>query len=113
MRDDKGRRQRYGRIDIGSDVFIGIASILMPGVTVGDRCVIGAGAVVTKSIPPGHVVAGNPARIICTFDDFITKGLTSLPAEGDVIDGIPFQEKVLFMLSRCPVPAVLQPPPNS
>lgn len=113
MRDAKGRRQRYGRIDIGSDVFIGIGSILMPGVSVGDRCVIGAGAVVTKSIPPGHVVAGNPARILCTYDDFVTKGLACLPAEGDVPAGIPFQDKVLLMLPRCPSPASMTPPSAS
>ena len=36
----------------------------MPGVEIGDGCVVGAGAVVTKSVPPGSVVAGNPAKII-------------------------------------------------
>ena len=49
---------------IGNDVWIGRRVIIMPGVTVGDGCVIGAGAVVTKDIPPYSVVGGVPARII-------------------------------------------------
>ena len=51
-------------ITIGSDIWIGGGAILLPGVTVGDRSVIAAGSVVTKSVPPGVVVAGNPARVI-------------------------------------------------
>ena len=61
------RRQalEYGRpIRIGADVWVGGGAILCPGVTVGDRAVIGAGAVVTKDVPANAVVAGNPARTI-------------------------------------------------
>jgi maltose O-acetyltransferase len=49
---------------IGSDVWIGGGAILCPGVTIGDRAVIGAGAVVTKDVPPGVLAAGNPSRVI-------------------------------------------------
>lgn len=42
----------------------------MPGVTIGDGVLIAAGSVVTKSIPAGVVVAGNPARILCTVEDY-------------------------------------------
>ncbi|MDP6155078.1 MAG: acyltransferase [Candidatus Thermoplasmatota archaeon] len=51
-------------IIIGDDCWIGIRSIIMPGVTVGKGAVVGAGAVVTKSVQPYKVVAGNPAKII-------------------------------------------------
>jgi len=49
-------------VTIGRNVWIGGAALLLPGVTVGDDAVIGAGAVVTKDVAPGLTVAGNPAR---------------------------------------------------
>lgn len=49
---------------IGNDVWIGRRVMIMPGVSIGDGCVVGAGAVVTKDIPPYSVVGGVPARII-------------------------------------------------
>ena len=51
-------------ISIGSDVWIGGAAIICPGVTIGERSVIGAGSVVTRNVPPDTLVAGNPARVI-------------------------------------------------
>lgn len=51
-------------VDVGADVWIGGQSILMPGITIGKGSVVGAGSVVTKSVEPGVVVAGNPARVI-------------------------------------------------
>lgn len=49
---------------IGEDCFIGGRSLVLPGVRIGDGCVVGAGSVVTRSVPPRCVVAGNPARIL-------------------------------------------------
>jgi maltose O-acetyltransferase len=51
-------------IAIDDNVWIGGSAILMPGVKVGRNAVVGAGAVVTKDVPPNTVVAGNPARVI-------------------------------------------------
>lgn len=51
-------------ITVGNDVWVGGSAILLPGVTVGDRSVVGAGSVVTRDVPPDCVVAGNPARVI-------------------------------------------------
>jgi len=49
-------------VRIGNNVWIGGAAVLLPGITVGDDAVIGAGSVVTRDVPPGAVVVGNPAR---------------------------------------------------
>lgn len=51
-------------VTIGNDVWIGTRVIILPGVAIGDSAIIGAGAVVTHDVPPGAIVAGNPARII-------------------------------------------------
>lgn len=49
---------------IGKNCFIGGRSMILPGVTIGDSCIVGAGSVVTKDIPTGTIVAGNPAKPI-------------------------------------------------
>jgi len=57
-------RGLYLHTRIGANCFIGGRSLILPGVEIGDGCVVGAGSVVTKSVPPGCVVVGNPARIL-------------------------------------------------
>jgi maltose O-acetyltransferase len=64
---------KIGRVKIGNKTFVGAGSIILPGVSIGRDVVIGAGSVVSKDIPDGVVVAGNPARIICTIDKYIAK----------------------------------------
>ncbi|UIJ36525.1 acyltransferase [Allobranchiibius sp. GilTou73] len=51
-------------IQVGEDVFIGARSVILPGVSIGDRALVAAGSVVTKDVPPEMVVGGNPARVI-------------------------------------------------
>jgi maltose O-acetyltransferase len=51
-------------VTIGSDVWVGGGAIICPGVTIGDKSVIGAGSVVTRAIPAGVFAAGNPCRVI-------------------------------------------------
>ena len=53
-----------GPVIIGNNVWIGDKATILPGVTIGDGCVVAANAVVTKNVPPYCVVAGNPAKII-------------------------------------------------
>lgn len=54
----------YGRVDIGSDVWIGENALVLDGVTIGNGAIVGAGAVVVKSVPDFAVVGGVPARLI-------------------------------------------------
>lgn len=59
------RTREYGKpVVIGSDVWVGGGAIILPGVTIGSRTVIGAGSVVTRDIPDDVVAAGNPCRVI-------------------------------------------------
>lgn len=51
-------------IVVGDDCWIGQRAIILPGVTIGSHSIVGAGAVVTKSVPPYSVVVGNPARVV-------------------------------------------------
>lgn len=57
-------RGMYLHTRIGKRCFIGGNSLIMPGVTIGDGSIVGAGSVVTKNVPPASAVAGNPARIV-------------------------------------------------
>lgn len=56
---------RLAPVEIGDQAFIGIDSIILPGVTVGAGAIVGAGSVVTKDVPPDTIVAGNPAIVVC------------------------------------------------
>ncbi|MEM7709623.1 MAG: acyltransferase [Pseudomonadota bacterium] len=57
-------RGLYSHTRVGRNCFIGGRSMILPGVEIGDNCVVGAGAVVTKSVPARSLVAGNPARVL-------------------------------------------------
>lgn len=69
---------KYGKIEVGDHTFIGCNSIIMPGVHIGKRCVIGAGSVVTKDIPDGMVACGVPARVIMTTEEYAQKSLQKM-----------------------------------
>jgi maltose O-acetyltransferase len=59
------RKQEYGKpVEIGADVWVGGGAIILPGVTIGSRAVIGAGSVVTRDVPENVFAAGNPCRVI-------------------------------------------------
>lgn len=63
----------FGKITIGDYTYIGESCMIMPGVKIGSNVIVGAGSVVTKSIPDGCMVAGNPIRIIGTTEAFYNR----------------------------------------
>jgi maltose O-acetyltransferase len=64
------RRAEFAKpIEIGSDCWIGGGAIILPGVKIGSKTVIGAGSVVTRDVPDGVVAAGNPCRIVRRLGD--------------------------------------------
>lgn len=63
----------FGKVVIGNNVYIGNNALIMPGVTIDDNVIIGAGSVVTKSVPSGWIVAGNPAKKVGNIENFKEK----------------------------------------
>lgn len=68
----------FGKITVGDNVQISNNAMIMPGVTIGDNCIIGAGAIVTKDIPENSVAVGIPARVIETIDEYLEKNREKL-----------------------------------
>lgn len=64
---------KIGRVNIGSHVFIGAGTVVLPGVTIGNNVIIGANSTVTHDIPDNSVAAGNPAKVICSLEEYLDK----------------------------------------
>ena len=64
---------KIGRVTIGNNVFVGAESVILPGVTIGNNVVSGANSTVTHDVPDNTVVAGTPAKQICTLDEYLNK----------------------------------------
>ncbi len=93
IKDTKGRRYLYKRISIGNNVFVGTQTILMPGVRIGNNVVVGAGSVVTKSIPDNCVVAGNPAKYITSYDEFMSR-VSHWKSESEMLSADDYEKRV-------------------
>lgn len=63
----------FGKVVIEDWAYIGAYSHIMPGVTIGEGALVAAGSIVTKSVAPHTVVGGNPARVICTTEEYYEK----------------------------------------
>ncbi|MDF0708335.1 acyltransferase [Flagellimonas okinawensis] len=98
--DEKGRRQLFRRIEIGNNVFIGMNSIILPGIHIGDNVIIAAGSVVTKSIPSGYIVGGNPAKIIMDFDSYEKKVLESYVSNQELDFSKDYKNRVLEIVDE-------------
>lgn len=61
--NEQGWSENKNYINIGNDVWIGANCVILPGVTINDGAVVGAGSIVTKDVPKNAIVMGNPARI--------------------------------------------------
>ncbi len=66
--EDKFQTMIRGDVEIGEYTWIGEKAIILPNVTIGNNCIIGAGSVVTKSIPPYSIAVGNPAKVVKKYD---------------------------------------------
>lgn len=95
VRNENGTRyQRYAPVSIGDNVFVGVDSIILPGVTIGSNVVVGAGSVVTKDVPDNTVVAGNPARRLTSFDAFQERVRRSCPNDEELQGTAGYAQKV-------------------
>lgn len=100
MRDEKGRRYIYQEIHIGNYVFIGVNSIIMPGVIIEDEVIVAAGSVVTKSVPKGSIVAGVPAKIIGNYNDIKARMLTSYVSDNEINKNLNYKSRILNVLDK-------------
>lgn len=73
--DRNNNQEHMGCIEVMDNVFIGLGSIILPGVRIGENCIISAGSVVTKDVPPNSIVGGVPAKVIGKFDELQKKRL--------------------------------------
>lgn len=85
----------FGKVVIGNFVYIGNNSLIMPGVIINDNVLVAAGSVVCKSVPANVVIGGNPAKIICTIEEYKKKNLKY----NTNTKGITFQKKKEYLLS--------------
>lgn len=85
VRDEQERRyQRYAPVKIGNNVFVGVNSVILPGVTIGSNVVVAAGSVVTRDVPDNIIVGGVPARHIMSFQAFSERIASSCANDGEL-----------------------------
>ena len=98
--DDKGRRFLYKKTIIKNNVFIGTNSIIMPGVVIEDNVIVAAGSVVTKSVPSGVIIGGNPAKIIGDYDTYKAKVFSGYVSESEMDFTKTYKERILEIVDQ-------------
>lgn len=63
----------FGKVKIGYNIFFGISTVILKGVKIGNNCIFGACSVVSKDIPLNSVAVGNPARDMCSIEEYYQK----------------------------------------
>lgn len=64
---------KIGKVKIGNNVFVGAESVILPNVKVGNNVIIGANSTIPKDIPDNVVAAGNPAKVICSLEEYLER----------------------------------------
>jgi maltose O-acetyltransferase len=90
---------KFGKIIIEENCFIGDSTIILPNVTIGANSIIGAGSVVTKSIPPNIVAVGNPAKPMCSLESYLNK-IKHLYSKNGKVFGKEYNIKCLDIVHR-------------
>ncbi len=85
---------RLGRVVIHESCHIGARTVILPGVEVGPRTIVGANSVVTKTLPPDTVCAGNPATVVCSLSEYLDKHRQRL-GERPTFDYLEYDIRVL------------------
>lgn len=94
FREEFPKLDVMGPISVGANTFIGMNAIIMPGVSIGNNCIVGAMSLVTKNVPDGSVVGGNPAKIIMEVKELRDK-LLLLSCETGQLDPIEKQRELI------------------
>lgn len=92
-----------GKVKIGNNVYFAQKCSVMKGVTIGDNCIIGYGSLVTKDIPANSVVAGSPAKVICTLEQYYEKR-----KEKALKEAFAWHVKSKKHTTECPLPLILE-----
>jgi maltose O-acetyltransferase len=79
--------QKIGKVTIGCRTYVGVGTVILPGVNIGHDVIIGAGSMVTEDIPSNSVVVGNPARVVESTSEFIKKHRKNLQTRSTLLKG--------------------------
>lgn len=84
---------KIGFVTIGDNVFIGNGAIILPGTSIGNNVIIGAGAVVASNVEDNSVMAGNPAKKICAYDEYMHRNKERIESNESYVSNKPFWER--------------------